>query len=288
MKAIQSLVGFTLILLSTPVYAGDTCPKSYANVQFAKRDLKLSLAREEARQCISQCSSAFRKECEDWLSEVEQSMPTIVISARTAEGRDLTEVSTTMDGSVLAGKADGSPLQVDPGEHHFSFSRAGAAAVEQTLVIRAGEKNRNVPVVLTLAPVAAPGLPLGQTPATPIDRGVPSEPHRNWTLPVLAGGIGALGLITAGVLGVTVLASISTCEGTFNKRCATQEEWDSLSTRKTLTNVALGVGVLGVVSSGVLYLLTAPAPSTSSKTWTLSPQLAASPQGGALYVSGKF
>ncbi len=49
----------------------------------------------------------------------------IVFEAKDGAGNDLVAVTVTMDGQRVTDKLDGLPLQLDPGEHRFTFESEG-------------------------------------------------------------------------------------------------------------------------------------------------------------------
>ena len=130
------------------------CIEANSSGQELRRQGKLSAAREQLRRCVDvACPGLVRDDCTRRLDELEKVQPTIVFIARDASGSDVTNVAVTLDGKPLADKLDGSELPVDPGEHVFTFTRAGQAPVSATLVLAPGEKDRRETISLT------PGAP---------------------------------------------------------------------------------------------------------------------------------
>jgi hypothetical protein len=111
-------------------------------------------AREAFSRCASEvCPKVVTQSCNRWLHETDEAMPTVVLGAKDETGRDLTHARVTMDGSPLTEVLDGKPVQTDPGQHVFRFTRAESEPAETTVVLQAGERNRVIAV--TLKPSAA-------------------------------------------------------------------------------------------------------------------------------------
>jgi hypothetical protein len=89
------------------------------------------------------CPRIVRDDCNKGIAEVDASIPTVAFSARNG-GEDVTAVTISMDGEMIAKEANGKAVMVDPGQHTFTFTLAGSPPQTQRLVLREGEKNRNV------------------------------------------------------------------------------------------------------------------------------------------------
>src|SRR5205823_6396031 len=89
------------------------------------------------------CPRMVRDDCNARIAELDTAIPTITFTAKNGD-KDTTEVTVTMDGESLAKEVDGKPINVDPGEHSFTYTLAGSPPQTEKLVLREGEKNRNV------------------------------------------------------------------------------------------------------------------------------------------------
>ncbi|WP_437627850.1 hypothetical protein [Sorangium sp. So ce1151] len=156
------------------------CAAAYERAQGLRRDGKLIAAREALIACSQPtCPAAAVADCGPWLAEVEKSLPSVVIAARDAGGRERLDVRVFVDGRLLAAALDGKALPVDPGPHTFRYEPAGGPAVEERVLIREGEKNRAITVILgappggappsprPIAAPAAPGAPRSAAPSAP-------------------------------------------------------------------------------------------------------------------------
>jgi hypothetical protein len=101
-------------------------------------------ARERFIACAAeQCPGEVRKTCVAWLEDLDKLVPTVVFAA-SVKGHDVTDVRVSVDGNVVAERLDGKPVALDPGERRFRFERPGEPPVDETVVVRAGEKERPV------------------------------------------------------------------------------------------------------------------------------------------------
>src|SRR5262249_12630112 len=93
------------------------CPTASEQGQRLRDDGKYLRARDMFRQCSrDSCPGVVRKDCSKWLAQIEDSMPTLVVSARDEDGKDVSG-KVLVDGEVAMTKLEGKPLTVDPGEH---------------------------------------------------------------------------------------------------------------------------------------------------------------------------
>src|ERR1700722_6810474 len=76
------------------------------------------------------CPKVVSRSCVQWLRQLDDATPTIVLGAKDDTGADLTTANVTIDGQPLAESLDGKPLPVDPGEHVLHFERSGSDPVD--------------------------------------------------------------------------------------------------------------------------------------------------------------
>ncbi|MCA9622604.1 MAG: hypothetical protein KC731_26470 [Myxococcales bacterium] len=123
----------------------DRCVAAFDGAQEARGEGALKASREALRICADlTCPSPIRAKCVPWLEEVELALPTVVLAALSSDGRDLTDVTVSLNGEVLAASLDGRAIPLDPGLSRLRFERLGAEPVELELLVKAGEKNRLV------------------------------------------------------------------------------------------------------------------------------------------------
>jgi hypothetical protein len=142
------------------------CVQAADAAQEQRTAARLRDARASLHICAREvCPPLVRSDCTRWLSEVETSMPTIVIRAESARGEDLSDVQVDLDDRRIADKLEGLPIEVDPGQHVLTWHGVGKV-VRQEIVVHTAEKNRPVTwrVESGDAPPAAPasGAPTSQ------------------------------------------------------------------------------------------------------------------------------
>lgn len=253
------------LLWATPAAADDACLSSYEKAQRLRLDKKLLAAKSELLVCArAECPQVLRRDCSTWLGEVDAALPSVVVAAR-AGSAEVTDVRVLVDGRALAESLDGSALSLDPGQRLFRFERAGAAAVEQKVLIRAGEKNRRLEV------------DFGGT-----TERAEAEPSR---LPVYALlGVGAVAL---GSFSYFALEShskrqdLESCKG----HCA-EADVDAVQRDQLIADVSLGVGLVALGVAAYLHFGRAPERPLRETSWQLG--VTALPRGGAASFGGRF
>jgi hypothetical protein len=163
-----------------------TCVRAVERAQVERLDGKLRAAREGFVICArAVCPDAIRVDCTRWVAEVDASLPTVVVDAVWADGRDVAGLTVTLDGQPLPDSAAGRAVMLDPGPHTFRFEAPGAAPVEMRNVIHEGEKNRMLHV--TFDPKEKGGLAAVPAPPSAAARAPALQPAPNppaiWHLP---------------------------------------------------------------------------------------------------------
>ena len=219
------------------------CADNYRNAQIQRKNGALKRARESLLVCVSdRCPAVLQPDCTRWLTEVEAALPSIAFAAKGADSNDVTTVRVTMDGQLLTDTIDGKSIPVDPGSHTLRFEHEGEEPIEQTIIVREGEKARVVTVSWAKTQAAGPS-------EAPASRPRSGPPPTAWVL----GGVGAGALATFGVLALHGMSRRSDLEKECFGSCR-QEQVDSIKTELTIADVALGVGVVSLGVSAVLFL----------------------------------
>jgi hypothetical protein len=250
----------------------------------------LSLARRDGRQDRI-------KAAQEHIAALAPKLPalTLVVSSP-AEGQEL-----RMDGAVVGRAAWGTPLSVDPGSHELRVKAPGKKEWTSTVTIGVGEKRTlSVPELETaegptteggVAPRAGhrePGVP-DETPA----KSAPASNARR-TAGWVVGGVGVVALGVGGYFGLQAFAkrkdsnelcpTDTTCSGpgvTYNQEAYTNA-W--------VSNIGIGVGVVGVAVGTYLILSSGGAEQNASRAprsrWDLA--AVALPGGGELRARGTW
>ena len=201
------------------------------------------------RCSASSCPTVVRNDCAKEAMALEAAIPTIVFETRDGAGNDRSDVRLTVDGEARADKLTGVALEVNPGDHSFTFEAPGLPSLERHYVIHAGEKNRREQVVLgpILKPVAPPQAR---------DRKAGGSALR--PLGLVVGGVGLAGLGVGGVMGLLAHSkwsqAVIDCAGGCAAGAPARDEASSAHSLATVSNVAFVAGGALTVTGLVLFL----------------------------------
>jgi hypothetical protein len=286
-------IGFFVTLLAVCGWGGaaeaadadkQVCADSYKSAQLQRKSGALKRARESLLVCLSdKCPSVMEPDCTRWLTEVEAALPSVAFAAKGVDGKDVTAVRVLWDGQVLTDTLDGKSIAVDPGTHSVRFEHAGEPPIEQTISVREGEKARVVSVSW----------------AKPQEHGVAASDSSTKSGPPVSawvvGGIGAASLATFGVLALHGMSRRSDLKEECFGTCR-QEQVDSIKTELTIADVALGVGIVSLGVSALLFLTSSGGSSARSTGARSTPRImqdlsfgvAPRTNGGAASFSARF
>jgi hypothetical protein len=248
-------------------------------------------ARERLAVCSAgACPAVVQRDCSKWMEELMQLWPTIVVRARDMQGRDLADVKVSVDGKSIAERLDGTPLQLDPGEHRLSCEADGAPPAEQTIVVRAAEKNRVVEVQLAKGaapPVAAVVVATPVEPRAEASERPPSQAVGR-TLRWVFGGVALTAFGTAAYFGLTGLSRYNFMKST----CATQMECNPSDVSFTrahfaVSDVSVGLGLVSAAAAAYFFL-TAGSLSAPARAAGIVPEIGVWPGGASLGAAGVF
>ncbi len=259
------------LFATLPAFAADakTCADSFDKGQALRRENKLRAARETLLECSTQaCPSMMMKDCSDLLVEIEQSMPSIVVTAKDASGMDAIAVKVIADGVVLATSLDGKALVLDPGVHAMRFEMTGATPIERQVVVHEGQKAQPVEITLDAnPPKPRPGDPT-QTPTQGGEQ-VPPPESRSSSMKWAGLGLMGVGVVSVGlgsVFGLVAGGKWSDAKDQCGPGCGPgSSAYDSRSaarTDATISTVSFVAGGLLVAGGATLWLL---APKENAK-----------------------
>lgn len=256
------------------------CVAAYDRAQDLRRTGQLVAARAQLITCSQPtCPPAATDDCIQWLHDVEQSLPSVVVSARDASGREAADLRVFVDGALLADAQSGRALEIDPGAHTWRFESSLGPAVEEHVTILEGQKRRAISVILgppasgkaSSAPVAPPGP--AAAPERPI--GV-----MTWVL----GGVGVAGLGVFAGFGARSLGDESALRTTCAPHCAAGDV-DAIRHEHTAADVGLGVGVASLAVATVLFFIR---PTTTPPRTSATAGLGFSSSAGTAMIGGTF
>lgn len=226
------------------------CGAAYVAAQKLMREGKLRAARTQLIQCAKDCLPEVERDCTTWLTEVGSSMPTIVVIALDAQGKELADVQVQVDGEQRADSLDGRALEIDPGRRKLKVTR-GATVHEVDLTILQGEKNRRVeidfpevnPRLVQAEPGARHGADSQRSPASGLPKGA-------W----IAGSVSLTSLLGAAYFW---LAAENLRQDLLDRGCAPgcpEADRESIRDRRLIGDVLLGVSVVSAGVFGYLWL----------------------------------
>ena len=257
------------------------CVRAVERAQVDRLDGKLRAAREGFVTCArAVCPDAIRQDCTRWVAEVDASLPTVVIDAAWADGRDVAGLVVTLDGHPLADAASGRAVTLDPGAHAFRFELPGAEPVETRNVIREGEKNRILrvvfrPVTSTASAPATTAAPPSDTSPAPVvavpwrspsaaERGTRATRRLIPTSAFVVGGFALAGFGGFAYAGLSGLGQLDRLRATCAPSCAP-------SVVHSARNAILVGDILGIealVAAGVTAWIVLTRPAAASQVAT--------------------
>ncbi|HEY8041140.1 MAG TPA: hypothetical protein VIF15_15140 [Polyangiaceae bacterium] len=275
-----------LVVLAAPCRARaddkQACIAASEEAQQLEIDGKLIAARERLLACARpECPGIVRQDCTQWMADVVAALPTVVLGARDASGRDVLAVKVSIDGAPVTDRLDGRPMAVDPGVHVFRYeSPVAAAPVDLQVLVRAGEKNRAV--TATFGAVQA-----AHDPDAPAEAGGPQAPEGHAGPPAISWVLGAMAAAALGTALYFEVAQVvdydhldSTCRG----HCS-PDQVNHVATERWIAGVAAGVGALSL--AGVAYFFFRRS-DAAVRPASVAVDLAASPQGALGVLVGRF
>ncbi len=231
-----------------------TCLAASEQAQSLRDDGAYMKAREQLLVCTRDvCPAVVRKACAEWMTDVDASIPSVIVNARDAQGKDLSEVTVMVDGKPFTERLDGRPLPIDPGRHRLRYEAQGAAPVEEDVVIHAGEKRRVLPVKIVASAKAVDPTAAGVEPVE-----VPHGGNARTIVGLGAIGVGLLGVGVGAVFGLQALSKSSDAKSLCpSSPCTNPDagtESRSAVSMATVSTVAFGVGLAALAVGAYLTL----------------------------------
>lgn len=247
--------------------------QAYDDSQRLRRTGKLLDAKAALLTCSqTDCPGAVVTECTKWLSEVNASIPTVVLGARSWDGHDLRDIRVSVEGHTVAQQLTGQAVPLDPGPVTFVFTDAKGVEVKAQAVIREGEKNRAVVVDFPKPPPppAGPSDPRtfsipesGSVPAPAVTspassaqpEQAPPQPAGDsptiGTVPIVLAAVGAVGLGSFVFFGLDAKSDVSDLRDRCAPRC-TDDEVSTARRKALIADISLGVSAVALGTAAVL------------------------------------
>ena len=217
------------------------------------------------------------------LESLKARIPKVTVN----RGKNAAMAAVSLDGVMLGGTMVGKEMPINPGPHQLEAKAPGFKTFTTAFEI-AEKEAKTLEIVLEPAPVAAeptgPAGPVGSGQA--VDKGAPAKTN---LLPFIVGGAGVVSLVASGVfygLRAGTTSDLDAACGSNRDQCPAnmQDTYDKGRTYNTLTNVTLGLGVVGVAAGAVLYFTGKP--KSASTAVGIAPSGPGTPMGAT--VVGRF
>ena len=287
-------VALAILAVAATAHADPTkheCVEANDGGQDSRQAGKLIEARERFAVCVAaSCPQPVREDCARRLEDLSKATPSVVLDAKDGAGNDLTAVHVTVDGRPLASRLDGTAVDIDPGEHRFTFETVGQATVEKTLVLHEGEKARRISVVFgapVAQPVVAPPLtpaPVAATTAQPATVTPSPGLSGRRSLALAIGAVGVAGLAVGIGSGLASVSKHTTLDGECQSDGAcppsAQGDLNGFRSLRTVSTVGYIVGAAGLAGGAVLWLTAPSQPRGGTAAMWFGP--------GSVGVAGRF
>jgi hypothetical protein len=266
LTAILSMTAALAVPSTAGAQSRDDCIASYEASQTLRQAGKVVAAREKLLICaLPTCAEIVRKDCNVWLREVENALPSVVIRARDPEGRDSVDVKVWVDDTLFLDQLDGRSKPIDPGVHTFRFKLPGEAPVQQRIVINEGEKSRIISVGTAIPPPTS-AITTEETSAPSSSGLSPSSysPSTRTTVGYVLSGVGVVGLGAFSYFGWKGLSDRNDLRDTCYPKCSPSSV-DHVRSQFLIADVSLGIGIAGL-AVGSWLLLTRPPAAVKAST----------------------
>jgi hypothetical protein len=279
------------------------CSDAYGKAQRLRGANELVSAREQLRICARPtCTKFIARDCTAWLVDVEARLPSIVLFARDASGAELTQITVSMDGSVIAEQLDGHAIEVDGGQHAFTFVFPDGTKIDQSYVVIEGQRAQRVGITVPPAHprdarVPENAQPTPPSPVSETSRGDTATWSGRKTIAVVVAALGVAGLVLGTVVGESAVSSYSnqqsdchsSAPGDCLYRSRAQTDHNSAVTDSTISTVAFAAGG-ALVATAALLFFTAPGPESTERPASAALQVlpGALPAGAGIWMRGRF
>lgn len=227
----------------------ERCLSAYEQGQRLRKKQQLKKSRSELLICArAPCPVAFRDECSTWFDEVDKLVPSVIIRVHGAPAR--APIRVVIDGAEAGEASDGTPIELDPGEHDIWLDAKGQPTVKQHISIAEGEKLRVVSFVWA------------ELSGRPTEYSSKPSPLKPTLTPWIFAGLGLVSLGSFAYFGITGLSqrsSLDECDS-----FCRQQDIDSTRRRFLIADVSLGLSALSFGVATILWLRPSPATTSSA------------------------
>jgi hypothetical protein len=240
------------------------CASAFTESQRLMRKGNLLEAKKKLVLCGgAECPEAMHADCQQWLTSVEASIPTVVFQVSSTSGPQPEEVQLSLDGQDAL-TLDSRAVSMDPGAHDIVFAAKGFRTASKRIVVSEGEKLRREEILLAPLSVARPA----DNPALPARTSAPAKitigrPASRVTIPVIVASSGAavagLAAIYFGLEARSDDRGLDTCSPS-----CTREVVDHVRREYLWANLSIGLAVAGLTTAVVLFVFNGKSSNTST------------------------
>jgi len=284
----------TLPAAADPEAAEAQCTADYTDGQKLRAEGQYMAARQKSLACANDaCASWIKADCLKWVAELDAATPTVLLEVHDLAGAETSEVRVTLDGKPWLQRLEGRAVAADPGPHTLVFHLAGAAPIEQRVVLRELEKGRKVavsfapavreaPVVGPQAPPVSVAQPAAPPEAPPPEQEAGGVPAWAWVLSVT--GVVAIGVATPLIV-VAAGSASDASEICPPPSCAAEPNAEAASLNANATTFGAAGGVVGglgliALTVGIYGIVSAPPAREAGVSFRVAP--------GAVELWGSF
>ena len=251
----RALLPLAVVLCSASASADalQVCSDAYTKAQEERLAGHTFSARSQLQVCAQDtCPETVVHDCTQWLTEVEATLPTIVVSAKDNAGRPVPHVEVFLDGVSIPAQQLTQPIFLDLGAHNLRFEAPGYESVQLNPFLRAGDHDLQVSAALqanrAVAPVPAPSADAAPARA---GRSVPAPA-------IVFAALGTVALGGAIYFGLSASSRYNELKSECDPHCS-QSQADSVHTKQLITDIALATSVVAFGAAAWFYFSAEPA-----------------------------
>jgi hypothetical protein len=278
-----SVVGFGVTTPAVSAEGADqkeACLAAADTGQSLRDDGQYSIAREQFVACSRDvCPKLVHDQCTEWLRQLDEATPTVIFGAKDDHGSEVS-ARVLLDGKPIASSVDHKPVNVDPGPHDVRFEHDPDEPITMHVVVRAGEKNRDVSATFPLVEAPTPPAPheeVAPEAPPPGAETVPSTPSSSGRL-IASVSLLAAGVVAGGLGFYFGLQSQSENDQAVTLRNSLPARWSctnpSRMNQSTCTNLSSTKDVQNrdAMLNGTLYIAGGALVVAAAATWFLWPK----------------
>ncbi len=259
----------------------EECVDAHSRGQDLREKGQLTRARQMFMTCAqASCPGLIQSDCARYGDDLDRTVPSVSFGARDAASADLPNTTVYVDDQLLALRLDdGKSYDLDPGKHTIRFVHEGKETT-MSIVLNQGEKGRSL--VATFQDL---GVSSRSNTEFQASLAKPKKP----TLPLVVAGLGAVALVTGGVLFAVGMHQVPDSCSVSAKECTAppgDAAFADAHRGVSLANVGVGVGIGGaaMLAGGLIWYAVQPAknPTESAAAKLVHPWIGRGSGGVAL------